>query len=193
MTWWAWWNELVGRLPQPEMVAPAHPQPGLWALELVAVLAAEKGRGETTGNNQGPDVDRYRTDVRGVRGPGGPWCAALGSWGLEQSWSRLHARIGGHDFAGPCPIRRSHSAKRLFLNALKFGAIRVEVPIAGDLVLWHRGKDGATTGHFGVVDHHALYPKFSSWEGNKGSFPSVVDLFTHAVGEHNLLGFARLP
>lgn len=137
----------------------------------------ELGNGEQGGNNQGPDLDRYRTGLDGRRGPGGAWCAAFGCWYLE------HA---GFKF------KRSHSAKGLYAACLRAGAWKVERPAPGDGVLWHRGAAGAWTGHWGIVSS-VQGSTFWSVEGNRGGFPSKVREYQHELGEALLLGFCRFP
>jgi hypothetical protein len=184
MTLWIRWHEFWGHLevPAPAGLFPA-PEVSRYALEVARVAEAQVGIKEVGGNNLGRDIDMYRTDRQGRMGPGGAWCAALVSWDLEEAAENL---------GQPCPVKRSHNAKKLFLNASKVG-MNVERPSRGCLALWHRGIDGARTGHIAVVTQATRLPKFTCVEGNKGPFPAPVDYFDHVLGEHNLLGFVRLP
>jgi hypothetical protein len=165
---------------------PAQPPPPHAALAAAAHALArgQIGRGEGGANNAGPDVDRYRKG-----GTGGAWCAAFLSWCLEEAWTQLFDRV---QRSAPQPVKRSHSAKTLFANCLRAGAVRVERPSAGDIVLWHRGAANARTGHIGIVSR---VEDNAFWEisGNRGAFPSRVREFSHELGEANLIGFARMP
>lgn len=176
---WIRWHEFWGGLDVP---GPAPGGPSPYALEVARLAELEVGNGEVGENNAGRHVTRYRTDRQGRIGPLGAWCAALDSWLLEEAAENLGV---------PCPVKRSHSAKTLFLNACKVGT-RVDRPSRGCLVLWHRGIEGARTGHIGVCVQTTL-PKFRCVEGNRGPFPAPVDYFGHVLGEHSLLGFCRLP
>lgn len=176
-TFWNWTRELVGMMPKLPPPLPLPPMPSRYAAEVLGVALANIGRGETLGNNAGPDLDAYRKG-----GAGGAWCAAFVSHCLEH---------GAKGVGMPCPVKRSHNAKRLFANALKVG-MTVERPRAGDLVLWHRGAKGAATGHIGIVSR-VEGNAFFSIEGNKGGYPSKVREYGHELGEALLLGFCRLP
>lgn len=181
MNFWTWWNELTRALPKPALALPA-PFASAYAMEVLGCAEREVGHGEHGANNVGPDLDRYRTDLHGRMGPGGAWCSAFVSHCLEQAAQRL---------SEPCPVQRSHNAKRLFLNACEVGT-RVASPAEGDLVCWHRGAAGASTGHIGIVsrvDGNAFW----SVQGNKGSYPSKVREYLSELGEANLIGFVRLP
>lgn len=176
MTWWALWREAIGLLPP---VQSWPPPPSSYGEAVLAVAIAELGKGEQGGNNIGPDLDRYRQG-----GPGGAWCAAFVAYCLEVG--AVHRKM-------ECPVRRSHNAKRLYANVLKGGGVRVERPAARDIVLWHRGADGARTGHIGIVSRVDSGSLFWSIEGNKGLYPSKVREYPHECGEALLLGFCRLP
>ena len=160
--------------PPVEIASP----PSLFALELARVIRGELGQGETTANNEGPRLDGYRKG-----GPKGAWCAAGVAWGIETTAENL---------AVICPVRRSHSAKRLFKHALLTGTL-VKRPMTGDLALWHRGALGAATGHIGVVSVGLRDGTWFCYEGNRGSFPSRWREYMHEMGEPNFLGFCRLP
>lgn len=148
---------------------------GLAALD---IAEAEMGRGESTANNEGPDIDRYRKG-----GVDGAWCAAFVSYCLEEGAARIAKRL---------PVARSHNAKRLFARCVKAGR-EVGLPAPGDIVLWHRGAQGARTGHIAIVRQVHEDGSFTTIEGNRGGFPSKVREYLHEQGEALLLGFARLP
>lgn len=180
---WIAWHEFWGTLPVAD--GPELPPPvSAYALKALELAKSQIGRGEQGRNNEGEWVRMYRTDLRGNVGPAGAWCAAFGSWYLEQA-----ARALGI----PCPIRRSHGAKKLFRNCCAVGT-RVERPRPGDVALWHRGAQGAATGHFAIVAvTEVTGVKFRCIEGNKGPYPAPIDYFDHVLGEADLLGFCRLP
>lgn len=144
------------------------------------IARRELGKGESGGNNRGPDVVRYR---RGVD-DGQPWCAALMIYCLEE---------GAQTIGRVCPVKRSRNAKRLARNVIAAGGTLIDRPEAGCLVLWHRGAAGALTGHIGIVSRVGDGSDFWTIEGNRGGFPSLNREYQHEVGEPNLLGFYRLP
>ena len=156
-----------------------HPPPrSMFGLAALDVARREEGNGEKGGNNLGPDLIRYR---RG--GPGGAWCAAFVSYCIEE---------GARAIGAPSPVQRSHGAKRLFERCLKAG-VATTLPMAGDIVCWHRGAKGAATGHIGIVSRGWDDGAFFTLEGNRGAFPSRVREYLHELGEPLLIGFARLP
>lgn len=171
-----WGRQLLGMLPA---LDPHPPTTSSYAEAVLKVAIAEMGHGEEGGNNRGPDLDRYR---RGIGAPGDPWCAAFVSFCLESGAAALGV---------PCPVKRSHSARRLFANVLAAGS-RVERPAARDIVLWARGAANSGQGHIGIVSRVAGNT-FWSVQGNKGGFPSRVREYLSELGEANLLGFGRLP
>lgn len=164
-------------------LAPVAPPQSRFGSAALAVLFDELGNGETVGDNVGPDLDRYRTDLQGRLGPPGAWCAAIVSYGLEH---------GAHNLRERCPVKRSHSAKTLFERCLVVGS-RVALPLPGDIACWHRGAAGARTGHIAIVARGLLEGEWLSIDGNRGTYPSKVRRYPHELGEALFLGFARLP
>lgn len=178
IVWWPWL-----RIPEPVKVEPPPSRFGLAALE-IAEREVSVGSGERGGNNQGRDLDRFRRSlVDGRVGPAGAWCAALVSYLLE---------AGAIELGEPCPVKRSHSAKTLFARCLKAG-MAVSSPRPGDIACWHRGAEGARTGHIAIVRTAVADGLWWSIDGNKGTFPSRVRPFPHELGEPLFLGWARLP
>ena len=152
--------------------------PSELGIATLAIAALEIGNGEHGKNNAGTDVERYRNQ----RGPRGAWCAAFISWCLEHGAALL---------GRSCPVQRSHGARRLWTRCLAVG-MRVDRPSPGDIVLWNRGLPGSWKAHIGVVAR-TEGDSFMSVEGNKGSFPAKVGVFSHRLGESRLVGFVRLP
>lgn len=163
---------------------PILRQPSVFGMAALEVALGELGQGETTGQNEGSDLDKYRG-----RGPGGPWCAAFVYWCILRAWSTAYEPSWGVA-SGPCPIARTHSARRLFARVAAAGS-RVTEPLPGDVVLWSRGTAG-WQGHVGIVAS-VTAGAFESVEGNRGGFPSKVRRYQHELGEDRLIGFARLP
>lgn len=140
--------------------------------QLVAVVRAELGRGETDGNNNGPDVVRYR----GGLDDRAPWCAAFVSYAYLRAAKGLGVKL-------PPPLRRSHSAKRLGGLVMQAGQ-KLDVPEPGCVVVWHRGAPGSALGHIGVcVEYCTRTDSLVTIEGNRGSFPSVVTLYRYPLGK----------
>ncbi len=159
--------------------SPPIPRPTELGAAALMVARQELGRGELGTNNGGFDVVRYR---RGVD-DNSAWCAAFMSFCIEE---------GAASLKRPCPVKRSHGAKRLIARVLDADGTRIMLPEVGSLALWHRGVEGAATGHVGIVSRVEM----GSWwsvEGNKGTFPSRVREYQHELGEPNFLGFVRLP
>lgn len=152
----------------------------------VQVALSELGHGETTGQNAGPDIERYRYGVSGpiIGGPKDPWCASFVCFCFEFGWLKFQ---GLSEPAAPFPIKRTSSALKLWTRVGEYGAF-VTTPQIGDLALWKRPG-----GH-----HVDLVVKFDTGifvtvDGNKGIFPSKVRTYPHEYGEHWFLGFARFP
>jgi hypothetical protein len=156
------------------------------AEKAVEIALGELGKGEVGANNAGPAIVQYRRGVGG-RKSRGSWCAAFISWVYEESARELGFNL---------PFARSMGAKRLFKNACKAGTKLgpLEIPEAGDLVLWDRGKLGSWQGHIGLVyaGPSAGESHFTTIEGNRGAFPSRVRIYGHELGEGRLEGFCRL-
>lgn len=149
------------------------------AAEMVAVARLEIGNGEEGGNNAGPHCDRYRFGRTS-----GAWCAWFLSWCLESAAINLSV---------PNPIKSTGGARRFFKRVSRAG-FKLEKPEVGAIALWSRGPKGSWMGHVGIVC--GVGPDgntFHTIEGNRGAYPSKVDMFKHVVGEAKLLGFARLP
>lgn len=165
-------------IPQPIDAAPVPSRFGMAALD---VARRELGQGESRHDNDGADVRRF---AKMDRSPGN-WCAAFVSYCLEEGAT--------HGLGRPLPLERSHGARQLWKRCGKAGAF-VAHPLPGDVVCWWRVSLTDWRGHVGLVSRvedggHAFW----SIEGNKGRFPSRVREFGHELGEHQLLGFARLP
>lgn len=168
---------LAFRLPPADGI-PIVQHPSRFAMEVLRVARGEIGHGEADRNNEGPRLDVYR---RG--GPKGAWCAAFVSWCLEQAAENLSL---------VCPVKRSHGARRLFKNCCAVGEV-VELPMPGDIGLQSRGAAGSWTGHVYIVSRALSQGTFAAIEGNRGTYPSMVDEFKRAVGEPNHVGWCRLP
>lgn len=144
----------------------------------LAIIISELGCGETTGQNSGPDIDRYR-ELGGGR-PKDSWCASLVGYCIAKA---CDVRLGI-----ACPIVPSSRALQLFERCGKAGCFVTE-PMPGDVVAWKR-KGG---GHVGIFNRRLDAGAFESVEGNKGRFPSRVRPYPHEYGEPDFVGFARLP
>lgn len=154
-------------------------QPSELGMAALDVSEQTLGWGESGGNNRGADVEI----LRDFRGPRGPWCAAAVSY-----WLRAAAMLLGL----PRRPARIHNAKRLFRWLRRNGGRRVEAPLPGDVVLWHRGAKNSKTGHIGIVVSVDLEAgTFVSREGNKGRPPAAIADFSHALDEGGLIGFVR--
>jgi hypothetical protein len=147
------------------------------AAKILQYARAEIGKGESTRNNQGEDIDRYR----GYQDGDGPWCAAFVYYVLSRAFRSLELQI---------PFGRIHGAKKLYRWIVKCGE-KVDTPEPGDIVCWHRGKSGSWTGHIGIVDKVESDGTFISIEGNVGKFPAKVKRIAHDPSYERLVGFCR--
>lgn len=162
----------------------------------------ELGRGEDGGNNAGPDIWRYR---RGVR-QRGSWCAVFLLWCLEES---MHPGLPDACWLTPRaadPFNRFDWRRRRIAGAKlltrRVGEAGVFVDPGdtlrrGDLVCWHRPRNGVITwrGHVGIVHaYDALNDALVTIEGNRGPYPSRVDWYRYSAGSwrRKLFRVARL-
>lgn len=154
------------------------PQPphGLTA-EWLRVAREEIGHGEEGGNNQGPDVERYRFGR-----DSGAWCAWFLCWCLHEACGRLGVDL---------PLRMTGGAKRFFHRVERVGVALAE-PRLGAVACWDRGAQGSWQGHVELVSLVHGDGSFSSIGGNRGSYPSKVREYIHERGEGRLIGFAAL-
>jgi hypothetical protein len=159
-------------------------RPSRVGLAALGVARSELGNGESGGNNVGPDVERYRAG----HGGNGAWCAAFVYFCIDAAFGELGHRN---------PIKRTHSARRLFGRVASTGSLVDLVDIQpGDIVLWARGRTRSGKGHIGIVSEviHNSAGAIVAWHyiaGNEGRTPALVS-------EHNghsrrrRIGFARL-
>lgn len=166
-------------LPAPPVVSESLPAPGPFALSMVYEATLEIGKGEEGANNSGAVVHKYFSGHRDE-----PWCAAFVSWCARRAAARCHGKV---------PFVQSTSAKRLFRNILKtHGALLVKEPLRGDIICWHRGKDGSWQGHIGIVASVGEDGLVRCVEGNVGKFPARVAIITHDLSHERVVGIARL-
>lgn len=163
------WRAMAPRIPSAA---------GLAALE---IAKRELGNGETTGNNSGPAIDRYRGPLKGR----GAWCAALMYYCvLVGSRSMLKRQTS---------IKRTHGARKLFRRIVRAGHLVKHRDICpGDFVLWARGRQGGWQGHIGIVS--SVERATGRWwyiAGNEGSFPAKVREY-EGTHKKRRIGFGRL-
>lgn len=156
------------------------PVPSRFGMAALVIARRELGQGESGRDNDGADVRRF---AKMDRSPGN-WCAAFVSYCLEEG--------AVHQLGLPLPIERSHGARQLWKRCGKAGAF-VSHPLPGDVACWWRVSLTDWRGHVGLVSWSSGDGEFRCFEGNRGRFPSRVREFGHELGEHQLLGFARLP
>jgi hypothetical protein len=153
----------VLRVSRADRAAPApRPLPAELHAQLLAAAALEVaigqlGRGESGGNNLGPDVARYIAPTK----PPANWCAGFVGWCYEEAARKVGV---------PLPFKRSLGAKRMGENIAavgrKFSDPRQALP--GDVFVLHRGAKGSWMGHIGFVGERTYYPTFDAVEGNAG-------------------------
>ncbi|MBN8838548.1 MAG: TIGR02594 family protein [Sphingobacteriia bacterium] len=70
--------------PVPKTVQTPLPSLSSSSVPWMNTAKSQIGVGETTGHNDGPDVDKYLKTV-GLAGSGQPWCGAFVNWTLKQN------------------------------------------------------------------------------------------------------------
>ncbi len=148
--------------------------PPLGTLEncLLVVARAQIGRGESRGNNRGPDLVEFR---RGMDDES-PWCAAFVSYCYEEAALLLGQPL-------PRPLVRRHGAKRLG-DLIEAAGQKLTVPEPGAVAVWHRGLAGSWMGHIGIVEEYDPdTDTMVAIEGNRGAFPAVVTRFKYPLGK----------
>lgn len=150
--------------------------------QIVAVAIGELGRGESGGNNRGPDIARYR---QGRGKPGGSWCAWFVSWCICQAALRLGIAA---------PVKPCGGARKLYKRCVAAGREVDLEPVdpmqPGDIVAWRRGRL-AWQGHIGIVVEAGV-ESYRTVEGNTGHTPAVVRYHRHRYDDPRLIGVARL-
>lgn len=147
------------------------------ALKLALEEYAEE-RGESGGNNRGPDVVKY---LNGLAPEGSNWCAGFVSWCFANS-------------AGAMPFDYTVGARDV-LKQLKAKGYGVDVndaspPLPGDVVVWWRVAKSSWQGHVGIVLDYKD-GVIRTVEGNK---TPKVGVFSYTLAKmEKLLGFARIP
>lgn len=161
---------------------------------MVALARKEIGRGETEGNNQGEDIDKYRSALGKGIGGTGSWCGALVSW-LILNGAMMLGR-------SECPVKLSHGARALFRQVVAAGQlVPYEDVQPGDIVLFDRGdpkrKSERWKAHIGLVSlvtrHNGKVTAISYIAGNEGKYPAKV--WEYPLTKHKarrLVGFARM-
>ncbi len=144
----------------------------------LAIAEYAAGRGESGGNNKGPDVKKY---LNGVVGEGSNWCAGFVSWCFANS-------------DGTMPYKYTVGARDT-LSQLKKKGYGVAVsdaspPLPGDIVVWWRVAKSSWEGHIGIVVDYKD-GVIRTVEGNK---TPKVGVFSYTLAKMDkLLGFARIP
>lgn len=132
------------------------------AQKIVSKAKAEIGKGETTANNSGKDVEKYLRTKENLS-----WCAGFVSYVLTNSGIKIEYTLRAKDF-------------------LSYG-VKVPHALPGDIVVFTR-KGG---GHVGVVEI-VTDAYYIAIEGNVGDFPAKVKRIKHFYNEKNFLCFRRL-
>ncbi len=132
--------------------------------DIVSIAQSQIGRGETSGNNRGPDVKKYLSGKEGL-----PWCAGFVSYCAKTSGSKIRYTLRAKDF-------------------LRLGK-KIKEPMAGDLIVFSRSGG---SGHVGIIETVSL-TKIITIEGNTGNYPSKVKRFSYNKNHvKNLLVYIRI-
>jgi hypothetical protein len=114
------------------------------ARRALEIAVGELGRGESNGNNRGPDVARYLAPAT----PPANWCAGFAGYCYQRAAGELAIAL---------PFSRSLGAKRIGRNVAAAGRQLTSWRDAqpGDLLVWHRGASGSWLGHVGLLERIA--------------------------------------
>jgi hypothetical protein len=141
---------------------------------LIEIAESQLGVNERT-KNSGPEIDEYLKFV-GL-GPGFPWCAAFGCWGIHETVKRGYPT----DFKYSAGVLAMWNA-----NKAKYGA---KTPMRGDLFIMDFGRGKGHTGIVTSVDGNIL----QTIEGNSNLWGSREG--THVLrgkrDRRNIKGFLR--
>jgi len=152
-----------------------------WNALQIAIREMQAGAGETLGDNQGPDIDRYNR-ITGAQS-GDSWCASFVSYCFHDG------NPGAMPFA---PQAGARALLKVFKDkGWDYQASLQSPPAPGDIIVWWRESLASWKGHIGIV---ASYDDgiVKTIEGNRGSFPSKVSSFQYTLGQiDRLLGFGR--
>lgn len=149
--------------------------------EMILTIAREElGKGETEGQNLGPDIDRYAAACGWPPGRGIAWCAAFASYCYVEACRRL--RWSRYDVAHV-------GARKLAERVVAAGGERIDLPEPGCLVLLERGGPGGSA-HVRICEAFDGDGTYDSIEGNSGP---RVRRATYPVHEGRLLGYYRWP
>jgi len=144
---------------------------GMDTPKVVKLAQVEIGNGEVGGNNKGEFVKLYN------KGFEASWCAGFVSYILSK--------------ANVVDLGYKLSAKAIWNEARELGWT-VEVPQAGDLIVFWRESPNSWKGHIGIVekvDDDYVY----TIEGNKGKYPAKVKRFKYNINDvSKLIGYIRL-
>jgi len=139
--------------------------------KLLQFSQEEIGHGEIGKNNSGKYVKLYN------KGLEAPWCAGFISYCLEQS--------------GYKEFNYQLSARRIW-NIANEKKLIVDIPQAGDLIVFWRESPTSWKGHIGIVSEVGLEAIWTI-EGNVGDFPSTVKRIKYNRNDiPRLLGYIRI-
>jgi hypothetical protein len=189
LTTWAL-NVALGNLQMPDV--PDLPAPGnnnkpatVSKAGWNALQEARKeiGKGETTGDNKGPDVMRYHA-ITGAPS-GASWCASFVSFCFHEG------NPGAMPYKATAGARET--LKRFKDKGWTYTASVNSPPEPGDILVFWRGSKTGWMGHIGIVESYDN-GIVTTIEGNKGPFPSKVRRFKYTLGQiDKLLGWGRVP
>lgn len=163
---------IIARLSQ--IIDPAK----IFREAVLSILVSEIGKGESTGNNEGPAVARYRSTT-GL--PGGAWCATFMSYGYSCAATSLGSAL---------PFVLSSNAKKLTEHVGAVGKF-LKYPEPGALICWHRGIV-PLWGHVAMVESYAFGRDVTIIQGNVGPYPALVHraVLSEAEWQKNLYKIA---
>lgn len=146
------------------------------AKEALRIMIGEIGRGESGGNNLGPDVARYVFPAK----PPQNWCAGVIGYCYEVAAFGLGIEL---------PFKRSLGAKALGRNVAAYGRRFMDPREAqpGDLMIFSRGMKGSWHGHVAMVESQYGGGLINTIEGNSG--PKVMRLVRAANADQARFAF----
>ncbi|WP_203427404.1 CHAP domain-containing protein [Sinorhizobium sp. BG8] len=172
---------VVPNVPLSSNGMPASSSQTGWNALQVARRELASNSGETSGDNLGPDIDRYRA-VTGAAA-GASWCASFVSYCFDDG------NPGHMPFAPDAGARAV--LKKFKQKGWDYEGSLVSPPAPGDIIVWWRVALNHWMGHIGIVDSYE-HGIVTTIEGNRGAFPSTVRSYSYVLGKiDKLLGFGR--
>ena len=171
----------------PEKTGPRPTADGspAFAQALVAAARESLAQGVREKNVNSGDVIDGWLKALGINPPAN-WCAAA-----VAAWLRRAEEMTGikRPIAGSAGAKNTMTQFQAANRWLTVAEARAHGITPGMVPVWHRGDEGAWTGHIGVVDSYKGGDTFQTIEGNSGPMADRVASMTRSLSDPKLLGF----